>query len=105
MLEGYKLGDNNIIAGINWQSDVEAGRLVASGTLSRIMSNPYFFSMLEDAINEYRTASRNIITDQMDMPIDCDEQKNVPMFTIDGRRATKDSHGILVGKNRKIIVP
>lgn len=102
---GYELGQSCVIAGINWQSDVEAGRLVANGTLSRMMSNPYFFTMLEDAINEYRTASRNIITDQMDLPIDCDEKKDAPMFTIDGRRATKDSRGIVVGKNRKIIVP
>lgn len=100
---GYELGQSCVIAGINWQSDVEAGRLVASAALSRLMSNPEFIQKVIAARNEYTASSHNIVTNEMDLPVDQDIKKDAPLFTIDGRRATEESKGILVGRGRKII--
>ena len=64
MLEGYKLGDNNIIAGINWQSDVDAGRLVAEAVLARLISNPDFVALLQQAQLEYIGLQDDTTTDE-----------------------------------------
>lgn len=100
---GYELGESAVIAGINWQSDVDAGRLVASAVLARCMSNPNFIAMLETAQEEYTNDTRHIVTDQEDITQDkAPEQKN-PFYTLDGRLANKDSKGILVSKNKKVL--
>ena len=100
---GYELGQSAVITGINWQSDVDAGRIVACATLSRYLSNPNFMTLLEAAQEEHANNSRQIVTDQEDITIDKSPEQDLPFYTIDGRRASSESKGILVSKNKKIL--
>ncbi|MBQ0116211.1 MAG: phosphatase PAP2 family protein [Bacteroidales bacterium] len=103
LLEGYQLGDNNIIAGINWQSDVDAGRLVAEAVLARLISNPDFVALLQQAQLEYLGLQNNPITDEEDIKATLGKVANDQEFTIDGRPATRDSRGVIVGRHRKVL--
>lgn len=101
---GFDMGESNVIAGINWQSDVDAGRLVGCATLSRMVSNPDMYQKILLACKEYEDMTQQIITEEEDLQIGTnDNEDSSTMFTIDGKVATKDSRGILVGKNKKIL--
>lgn len=99
---GYDLGQSDVITGINWQSDVDAGRVIASVAFSRMLSNPNFVALIEQAQNEFAAKTQMIVTDQDDIGIDATPAEG-PLFTIDGRLATDESRGILVGRDRKIM--
>lgn len=43
---GYAFGQSRAICGVHWQSDVEAGRLVASATLAVLQTNPVYQAQL-----------------------------------------------------------
>jgi len=101
---GYDLGQSAVITGINWQSDVDAGRLAAGAALSRMLSNPNFMALVQQAQTEFAAKTNMIVTDQTDIGIDTDDNESKsPMYTIDGRVATQESRGILVGRNQKIL--
>lgn len=101
---GFDLGQSAVIAGVNWQSDVDAGRLTSSAALSRMLSNPNFMDLIQEAQNEFAAKSQTIVTDQEDITIDTDDsESDSPMYTIDGRVATPDSRGVIVGRKRKIL--
>lgn len=46
---GYQYGQNRVICGIHWQSDVDAGRFIASYLLSRLHADPKFRERLARA--------------------------------------------------------
>lgn len=100
---GYDLGESAVIAGINWKSDVDAGRLAASGAFCRMLSNPNFMAQIQAAQTEYATKTQMIVTDQEDIGIDTDDESKSPMYTLDGRVATPESRGVIVGRNKKIL--
>ena len=104
MKVGYELGQSSVIAGISWQSDVDAARMVACATLSRMMSNPNMVALINEAKEEYVQVSHQLVTDSDDISIDYKpEDKGEKLYTIDGRTATSESRGILVGKGRKVV--
>ena len=39
---GHAFGQSRVVCGVHWQSDVAAGRLVASATYARLQSDPVF---------------------------------------------------------------
>ncbi len=100
---GYQLAMSNVIAGINWRSDVEAGFLVTGATIARLLSNPNFMTALEAAQQEYAQGHKQLTTDEIDVPVDKTMDEDTPMYTIDGRLATEQDRGVLVSKNRKIL--
>lgn len=51
-------GESRVIAGVHWQSDVDAGRLVASAAFARLQSDPDFLALLEAARREAAAARR-----------------------------------------------
>ena len=55
---GMAFGDSRIICGVHWQSDVEAGRLIASATISRLHANPEFRAQMALAAHEIEAAQR-----------------------------------------------
>lgn len=55
MRKGYEYGESRVIVGAHWQSDVEAGRLLASAAYARLRGNAEFASDLMAAKNEYET--------------------------------------------------
>lgn len=50
---GYELGQSRVICGYHWQSDVDAARMVASGIVATLHSNPQFLAQLAKAKAEF----------------------------------------------------
>lgn len=50
---GYELGQSRVICGYHWQSDVDAARVVASGAVATLHSNPEFLAQLAKAKAEF----------------------------------------------------
>ena len=53
---GYTFGENRVVCGVHWQSDVSAGRVVASGVVARLHADPAFRKELEAAATEIAAA-------------------------------------------------
>ena len=51
---GYEYGQSRVIAGYHWQSDVTAGRLVASSCFSRLHTSKDFLKQLKKAQKEFK---------------------------------------------------
>ena len=96
---GYEFGQSRVIVGVHWQSDVDAGRLVASACLARLLANTDFLHDLAAAQEEYRRLSA-VEDIKADQSADGAER----WYTIDGRPATPQSRGILVGPKGKKVV-
>lgn len=58
MARGYMYGQSRVIAGFHWQSDVDAGRLVASAAVARIHADKRFLKQMERAKKEFRKISK-----------------------------------------------
>ena len=50
---GYEFGQSRVIVGAHWQSDVDAGRVVASACFARIHTDPTFMEDMAAAREEY----------------------------------------------------
>lgn len=50
---GMEYGQSRVICGYHWQTDVDAGRLLASALMARLHNNPEFLTHLEKAKAEY----------------------------------------------------
>ena len=50
---GYRYGESRVIAGFHWQSDVNAGYLVASAAVARLHADKEFLQLMQDARMEY----------------------------------------------------
>lgn len=56
----YAFGQSRVICGVHWQSDVEAGRLVAAATVARLHADPVFRAQMAAAGEEVtRGLSKN----------------------------------------------
>lgn len=51
---GYEIGQSRVVCGVHWQSDVEAGRLVASAVVVRLHDNENFSVLLKRAKKEIK---------------------------------------------------
>ena len=100
---GYEFGQSRVVAGTNWQSDVDAGRLVACAAFVRLASASDFVEKLSRAIAEDRRVRQQLVTEIDGIRPAAPAAQ--PLYTVDGRRATPESHGVLVGKDKKILVP
>lgn len=101
---GYQYGLYRAIGGSNWHSDIVAGRLAGCMAVSVVASGSDFLDLLESARVEYDSWHGEIITDSPSIRQDS-SQNDKQLYTIDGRPATPNSRGILVGRNRKVLVP
>jgi acid phosphatase (class A) len=52
LLRGRDYGDSRVVCGVHYPSDVEAGRLVASGLVAKIHADPAFVEMLSASRKE-----------------------------------------------------
>lgn len=55
---GYEFGQSRTIVGAHWQSDVDAGRVIASATVARLHANDDFANQLAKAKKEFKQATK-----------------------------------------------
>lgn len=55
---GFRYGESRVIAGFHWQSDVDAGRLVASAAVARLHADKEFLQLMEEARMEYEKLTK-----------------------------------------------
>jgi acid phosphatase (class A) len=53
---GYAFGQSRVICGVHWQSDVDAGRLIAAAVVAKLHSDPVFHNQVEIAKKELAQA-------------------------------------------------
>lgn len=51
---GFEFGQSRVICGVHYQSDVDAGRIVASGVVARLHACPEFIAQLAKAKKEFK---------------------------------------------------
>ena len=56
---GYEFGQSRVIVGAHWQSDVDAGRVVASACFARLHTDSTFLSQMAAAKAEYQVLSKS----------------------------------------------
>jgi acid phosphatase (class A) len=56
LARGYAYGQSRVVCGVHWQSDVEAGRVVAAGVVARLHADPVFRADLDAARTELAAA-------------------------------------------------
>ncbi|CAK0781374.1 Non-specific acid phosphatase [Gammaproteobacteria bacterium] len=49
LARGYAFGHSRVVCGVHWQSDVDAGRIIADSVVARLHANPTFRTHLEIA--------------------------------------------------------
>lgn len=54
LARGYAFGQSRVIAGYHWQSDVDAGRLVASAAVARLHADQRFRDLIDQARQEFQ---------------------------------------------------
>jgi len=95
---GYRYGENRIVVGAHWQSDTDAGRLVASVAYARLHTSERFLEQMKKARAEFQAKQAGgMIT----VPAAQAEPQSAPEYTVGGIPATASSHGIIVSKNTK----
>lgn len=55
---GYDMGQSRVISGFHYQSDVDAGRLVAAGVVARLHTNKAFCKQLKKAKKELKRLTK-----------------------------------------------
>lgn len=56
LARGLAYGQSRVVCGVHWKSDVEAGRIVAAATVSRLHANSVFTAQLAEARKEIAAA-------------------------------------------------
>jgi len=56
LARGWDFGESRIVCNVHWQSDVDAGRVMASATLARLHAVPAFRADVEAAKSEVEAA-------------------------------------------------
>ena len=57
MARGYQYGESRVIVGAHWQSDVDAGRLVASVAYAKMHTSDAFLKQMAKARKEFQRLS------------------------------------------------
>jgi acid phosphatase (class A) len=77
---GYAFGQSRVICGMHWQSDVDAGRLIAAGVFARLHADPAFRAQVEAA----RVELADIRSKGLKPTRDCKAEAAALAFTIPG---------------------
>jgi len=67
LARGYAYGQNRVVCGVHYASDVEAGRVIGAATVSRLHTNPVFQAQIAEARKEVEAARAA----GLKSPLDC----------------------------------
>jgi len=96
----YKYGQSRVITGYNWQSDVDAGSLVASTVYAYLHTCDEFLKMMDLAKSEFNGSTG------IKAQFDNNHQTESPLYKLDGTRVegTPSNTGIYIQDNKKIVI-
>lgn len=73
---GFAFGQSRVMCGVHWQSDVNAGRVVAAAVVAKLHADPVFLAQLEEAKKELNNVrAKNLIP-----AIDCQAENTALTF-------------------------
>lgn len=93
LARGLDYGQSRVIAGTNWQSDVDAGQLLGGMVFATLMSDASMRTLLTEARHEFNQLT--LITTVQENATD----KSSIDYTIDGRLATPETRGVIVSSD------
>ena len=100
LARAYQYGQGRVITGFHWQSDVDAGRIVASAVYSHLHACDEFMKQMSLAKQEFEgsTGTRTISVK--------DENESNIVYKLNGTRVegTPTSSGIYIQGNKKVAV-
>ena len=100
LARAYQYGQSRVITGYHWQSDVDAGRLVASTVYAHLHACDEFMTMMEQAKKEFNgaTSTRAVLDDN--------KSGGTTIYKLDGTRVegTPSNTGIYIQGNKKIVI-
>lgn len=96
----YQYGQSRVITGYNWQSDVDAGSLVASTVYAYLHTCDEFLKMMDLAKSEFNGSTG------IKAKFDNNHQTESPLYKLDGTRVegTPSNTGIYIQGNKKIVI-
>ena len=111
---GYEIGQSQVTTGHNWQSDVDAGRLMAMAFYAFLHTDEDFLLLMKNARREFVNKNYSIphtphigpgVNDKpQDKPeIDSTSVSATGRFTVDGLPATTRTRGVVIHDGKKVL--
>ena len=99
---GYQWGQSRVIAGYHWQSDVDAGRLLASAGYARLHTNQDFLADMAAARAEYAQLTGQSVgaeSAKVAMPT-----RSAAIYNLAGEQLNEESHtGVYIQNGKKYV--
>jgi acid phosphatase (class A) len=54
LARAYVFGENRVVVGFHWPTDIDAGRLLAASIIANLQSNAQYRSLIIQARNEFK---------------------------------------------------
>ncbi len=98
LARGYMYGESRVIAGYHWQSDVDAARLAASAAYAKLHTSERFLEQMAKARKEFADKKNGT-------PVNAVTKEQMGhtgrTYTIDGKKANRETHGIIISDGIK----
>ena len=97
----YQYGQGRVITGYHWQSDVDDGRVLASGVYACLHTSSAFQSQMIRAKDEFRTISTGVRA----ATTTSTAETNAPLYTIGGVQLNAEParHGVYIQGDKKVL--
>lgn len=102
LARGYEFGQNRVIAGYHWQSDVDAGRMAGTVLYQLIRNHKRFIQQLAKARAEFAEQTGSALR-VAEAPHARQQRSTARIYRLDGTLANESSEGILIKNNQKFI--
>ncbi len=99
LARGLMYGDSRLIAGVHWQSDVDAGRLAASAAYALLHTSEAFRIQMAKAQAEFRRL-KGLPDDHATAPLG-NMERDDREYTLSGTPATPQTRGVVISDNQK----
>ena len=94
----YQYGESRVIVGARYESDVDAGRVLATGAVARLHADEAFMEQLQKAKDEYQGILDGVTSVEATTEEESDEYYDINGMRIDGPR-----QGLYIYNKQKIL--
>ena len=104
MARGYMYGESRVIVGAHWQSDVDAGRLVASVAYAKLHTSEAFLQQMAKARAEFLEKTGQTTGVRLQAAQQPTTATAGGTYTLNGTPATESQRGIVIRDGQKMLV-